>query len=83
MDLGGRGAGALVAHDDPDEADLDRQPGGRDGIADRVDDVVGVQARHGGDELGREAQFQGRQAVAEGVGGRVGGDPAPVIEGPD
>ena len=73
---------ALVADDDPDEADLDREPGAGDGVADRVDDVVGVQPGHAGDELGREAQLERRQAVAEGVVDRLHRDPAPVVERP-
>jgi len=55
--LAHRGVRSLVAHDDPDEADLDREPGAGGGVADRLDDVVGVQAGHAGDELWREAQL--------------------------
>lgn len=73
---------SLVAHDDPDKADLDRQPGAGDGIADGFDDVVRVQSRQAGDELRREAQLQRCQAVAVGIGDRLCRDPAPVIERP-
>jgi hypothetical protein len=52
-----RGVWSLVAHDDPDEADLDRQPGAEGGVADRLDDVVCVQASYAGDELWRETQL--------------------------
>jgi hypothetical protein len=78
----------VIATSVPDAARagcLARVDRGREaGLAGKAeDDVVGVQVRHAGDELGREAQFQGCQAVGEGVGDRLCRDPAPVSERPD